>query len=341
MKQIERRNTLNLHTSIPSDCLDSIANSLAELSKNTNSEKSMWTTPCAELLNIFACDISESANPSRTITLVINDAQLTQAQSKLAYAYVCSSLVSHSGNILDLGSHFGMIGHFCSRFTNKKTTLVECNPSVWHYASSLPSKITESKYSSRLHQLGDIFYFYGAVALKSDISTFWLSTTKSVTNSLYKDAVRDPGQSIQVPTFSYESIFNLFDPEFVKLDIEGCDIPIIEDIMRTNSKKINRLPTTMIFEAGSAANVDSLVSRCSKFFKSCIVVCRPPQHRAKPESFFPFVFVNGSVFKASKKLGSHYHIIVSSRETEDLISSIKKSKSLFERNWSFRPDCEE
>ena len=333
-KSTKTLQTITFSSSIDTPSFHLLRDQLLPISKQYSEKRVPFTTPLAELLTLFGSDISNNSNVSPLLNFQLPFGDANQIKSRLAYTYICGSLTSRIKNSLDLGSHHGMVGHFMSRFSEATTALVECNPQIWHSSSTLVNKVLSAVPPSSTFPIGNTFNFYGAASLSLSLSTFWLSDSKSVSNSLHQNLVKDPINSIQVPTFPYTDIFNLFSPDFVKLNIEGFDIPIMTDIISSRASALKKVPSTFIFEVDFDLDILPLISQLYSFFNTCIVLCRHKISFLEEQIPFPYHFIQGKDYKISSDM-EHHHIIASLCEPEEILSSLGQARKLYDRTWSF------
>ena len=252
------------------------------------------------------------------------DIELMQLKNRLSYSYMINSLVHESDIVCDFGSHHGIIGHSLAQLTKNRVYMVECSLNSWHISQQLFNDIPSSLCP---YSFGNVFPLYGAVSTSNGIHEFWESTSKSVSNSLNKDLVRNPQNSSVVPVYHYKDILLWSNASFLKMNIEGEDIKIIEDIINTNPRDRAPLPRVIVLEINLNDKINDLLKRLISEFKSIYITAFPKTNQ-------PYLFMRAEDYLNNPMIPAE-HLVLSSESPEYIESCLTNGKNKFMSQWNF------
>ena len=250
------------------------------------------------------------------------DIALTQLKNRLSYSYMINSLVHETDIVCDFGSHHGIIGHSLAKLTKNSVYMVECSLDAWYISqqlfSQVPSHLCDNKFKN-------VFYLYGAVSTSSGIHEFWESNSKSVSNSLTKGLVRDPSKSSLVPVYDYRDILLLTNASFLKMNIEGEDIKIIQDIIGTSPRCRVSLPRVIVLEVNLNEGILNLLEKLVSEFNTVYVT-------AFPTTSDPYLFMHANDYIKNPRIPAQ-HLILSSESSEYIERCLIGGQDKFKRQW--------
>ena len=290
-------------------------------------KKVVKTTP---LLQFLDCIIKDSDTRNSFWEFETN----TQAYRRLLPNYILSSLVDKKDQILDIGSHHGMVGNFLSNHSSK-VLMMDCSLKAWDISKKLSDfKLPKNKL------FDNCIYLYGGIGEKTGIQKFTESKVKSVSNSLYKERVSGASgwisklfpnkiNSYNVPIYPFNDIQKLFKPNLIKIDAEGEDIKILSQILANNKKD---LPHTIYLECKGNKELDPILEKYNHPYESILSIYYDVSKTKEMIKMNEKEIFNNII---SKSENAQNHFIISQKPKNILINSLEKSIGCFIKKWNF------
>lgn len=144
-----------------------------------------------------------------------------------------------SGVIVDVGAHLGSFSLY-SVFKRKAKRVVSCEP--------CPDNLKMLRMNVKSNRLDDVITVVPkAVSGKHELRTFYLSNSNTGGNSLFGDAnwlQGDIGSTFQVECLTLKEVLDdngIDQVDFLKLDCEGAEIDILQNIDEHTSDRVNMI----------------------------------------------------------------------------------------------------
>ena len=247
-------------------------------------------------------------------------------RSRLTYMYIVGSLLNRNDNFCDLGSHVGMIGHFCAQYTSGNVVMYECNLDKWQESRRL-GRNNEGKAIANRFQ--NCHYEYSAVSTSSGITKFFVNKEKTVGSSINRHLAGKVVEEREVPMTSVTEILTLHKPNVIKINVEGEDVKIVDCIINEIKTKRIKYPRTIIFEITWTKDVEMIIERCIETFRSTILIeMNQPVGQKQMKAQVGESYLQDPVIKP-------HHMIVSFEEEKDIVRRLNSGITQMNDRWDF------
>lgn len=144
------------------------------------------------------------------------------------YGDLCDGM-DFSGVVIDAGANVGFFGFLCNKNGSKKIYCIEPDPYPFYYLNK------------NFKNQSNVVLINKAMTEKNEILSFSLNLDASIGSSAEKHTKADNSFVIKKETITIKDILKIEEElNLVKLDIEGSEFEVIEDLTSDEFSKINQ-----------------------------------------------------------------------------------------------------